>query len=147
MKVILLRDVAKVGRKNDVVEVPNGYGLNKLIPRGLAKAATEENLKAVAQMSERSQEVTAASALVFSELIAALEDKTVEIAEETNEEGRLFKAVSAVEVAEAISAAADKPVQAEQIILGDPIKSVGDHVVTLASGAESRKQTITVVSK
>ncbi len=144
MKVILLRDVAKVGRKNDVVEVPNGYGMNKLIPQGLAKPATEENVKAVNQQAATSEAVATASAEAFAALVAALDDVMVTIKAPANEEDRLFKAVSAEEVAAAIAEATGQPVTTEQIIMGDPMKSVGEHTVTLASGVDSRKVTITV---
>lgn len=147
MKVILLRDVAKVGRKNDMVDVPNGYGLNKLIPQGMAKPATNENIKAIQQQAAKSEAAAADSAKHFSELVAALNDVSVAISVEANEEGRLFKAVNAKEVATALADATGKVVTEDQVILGDPIKQVGEHIVTLASGPESRKQAITVSAK
>lgn len=147
MKVILLRDVAKLGYKNDIVEVPNGFGLNKLIPQGLAKEATAENVKAVEAKAAKSDEVTAASALAFSELQAALEGAEVTINAEANEEGRLFQAVKAEAVATAIETVTGKPVVSEQIVMGDPIKQVGEHVVNVASGADSQKVTLTVTAK
>ncbi len=51
MQVILLQDVAKIGRRFDVVNVADGYGLNKLIPQGMAKPATPENIKKIKAQS------------------------------------------------------------------------------------------------
>lgn len=147
MKVILLRDVAKVGRKNEVVEVPNGYGMNKLIPQGAAKPATAGNMKVVEQQAAKTEAAAAQSAEQFTALVGALEGKTVSVAAEANEEGRLFKAVSSAEVSAAITAATEMTVAEDQIIMGDPMKQVGEHVITLASGPESRKITVTVTAK
>lgn len=144
MKVILLRDVAKLGYKNDVVEVANGYGLNKLIPQGLAKMASDENLKAVHAQAEKSESMTAASSLAFAELTAALEGASIVITKEANEDGRLFEAVKADEIAAAVEKATGKSVLAQQVVLGDPVKTVGEHVTTIASGAESQKVTFAV---
>ena len=55
MKVILLQDVAKIGRRFDIVEVPSGYGMNKLIPQGMAKPATPENVKAINAQSAKTE--------------------------------------------------------------------------------------------
>ena len=53
MKVILLRDVAKIGRRFEIVEVPDGYALNKLIPKKDAEAATPANVKRIQQNKDR----------------------------------------------------------------------------------------------
>ncbi len=53
MKVILLRDVAKIGKRYEVANVPDGFALNKLIPQGDAQAATPDNVKRVANMRLR----------------------------------------------------------------------------------------------
>ena len=47
MKVILLKDVAKIGRRFEIKEVPDGYALNKLIPKNMAQFATPENIKRI----------------------------------------------------------------------------------------------------
>jgi ribosomal protein L9 len=55
MKVILLRDVAKIGKRFAIVDVPDGYALNKLIPSKDAEPATTNNIKRINQLKERSQ--------------------------------------------------------------------------------------------
>ena len=49
MKVILLQDVAKIGKRSDLVEVPDGYAMNQLIPKRMAETATAQNKKRIAK--------------------------------------------------------------------------------------------------
>jgi len=144
MKVILLRDVAKLGRRNEIVVVADGYGMNKLVPAGLAKPATPENIKAHKSQVTSAESAKVESAEAFKDLVTALTDVTVTITMEANEEGRLFQAVKAGTIAVAISKKVDREVKSEQVVLGDPIKSTGEHVITIASGVETIKQSIII---
>mgnify|MGYP000084667775 CR=1 FL=1 len=142
MKVILLQDVAKLGRKHDVVTVPDGYGMNKLVPKGMAKPATPENLKAAQKQAAASASAKADSDAAFAELVAALDGTPVTLAVEANDEGRLFQAVKPEQIAAAVAAATGTPVDASLVVVEAPIKSVGDHGVVIASGAASTKVTV-----
>ncbi len=134
MKVILLQDVAKLGRRYAIVEVPDGYGVNKLIPKGLAKAATPENVKAVMARSGAIAHSKEAAEAAFKELLAALKGVTVTLSAEANAEGRFFQALKPEAIATAVSAAAGIKVTAQQISVAEPIKAIGEHVVTLRLG-------------
>ncbi len=147
MKVILLQDVAKVGRRFDIVEVPSGYGLNKLIPQGMAKQASPENVKAINAQSAKTEADRAASDNVFQEALAAIKETTLEIAAEANEEGRMFQALKVDAILEAVKTATGKEVLESQIVIKSPIKEVGEHAIELVSGDTQSSVKVSVVAK
>ena len=147
MKVILLQDVAKIGRRFDIVEVPSGYGMNKLIPQGMAKPASPENIKAINAQASKTEATRAAGDEAFAEMLAAVKEVVLEIAVETNEEGRMFQALKADAVVDVVKTIAEKDVAASQIIIKTPIKEVGVHAVEFVSGNVSVSVPVTIVAK
>jgi len=145
MKVILLQDVAKLGRRFSIVDVPDGYGINKLIPKGLAKPATPENVKAIKARATAVVSNQAAVQVSFKSLMTALEGKTVSVTAAANSEGRLFQALKPEPIAAALTTASLLPVVPAQIVISEPIKMIGLHQVTLSAGADSQNITISVV--
>lgn len=102
MEIIMLKDVAKVGRKNDIVTVSEGYAINFLIPKGMAKAATagakrEIELKKGKQGAAQSEE-----AEKIASGIRTIDGKSVTIRAKANEKGHLFAALRADAVGEAV---------------------------------------------
>lgn len=136
MKVVLLQDVAKIGRKHAVVEVPAGYAQNQLIPRKLAKPATAENLKAALKEAEHKQAAMAAGDAKYEATRSALKDKKIVIsAPNKNQQGHLFASIKKGEVIEALQKAgiiADP----EMVELPRPIKEVGEHTIELKYGGK-----------
>lgn len=147
MKVILTQDVAKLGHRFDVVNVPDGYGLNKLIPQGLAKPATPENLKAIKAQAERTAADREASAAQFADSVKAVSDKVIDVKAEANEEGKLYQALKVEEIAEAIKQEVEVSVPVSQLHVKAPIKQTGEHVVELASGSSISSFTVNVIAK
>jgi len=147
MQVILQKDVAKLGRRFDVVEVANGYGMNKLIPQGLAKPASPENLKQVGAQAARGEADAAASAAAFTDTIKALAEKVVDVSAEANEDGKLYRALPAEDIVAAIAAETELHVPADQIVLKDPVKHTGEHTIEVAHGTETGSVTINVIAK
>jgi len=143
MKVILEQDVAKIGMRGDVVEVPNGYAMNQLIPKKMASAATGANLKNAEAKAAGKQAQAEADAKMFTVVAGQLKEASLVIKSDTNEEGGLFKAVSPEDIA---AAAGEKSidVDAAQVLVGEPIKSVGEHTVELVRGDARESFTITV---
>lgn len=146
MQVILQQDVAKLGRRFEVVEVSDGYGLNKLIPQGLAKPATPENKKAIEAQAARSAATTEASQAAFANLTAMLEGKVIDVSVEANEDGKLYQALKTDDIVTAIAADIDVTVAPDQIVIKDPIKQTGEHTIEIASGKESGSFTINVIT-
>jgi large subunit ribosomal protein L9 len=146
MKIILLQDVAKIGRRFEVVSVPDGYALNQLIPKRMAEPATPANVKRIEKMNKDKAASVEADSEAFQAAVATIEATPLTITLEANEQGHLFKAVSADDVvvaAQAIGAV----VSADMVSFSAPIKELGAHDVTLQSGADTATITVTVAAK
>ena len=138
MKVILLRDVKKMGRAHEEIEAKDGYALNFLIPQKLAVAATA-HAKQQAQLRLRQagarKEIDAA---LVSKRITALAEGQVIIKKKANEKGHLYDAVDVKEIAEAAQLPADS------IKLEKPIKELGVFDIPVAFGDQFGKFSITI---
>ena len=143
MKVILLKDVAKIGRRHDVVEVPNGYALNMLIPKGLAKAATPENIKQVKAQVAVAGASQAGKDEQFQTTLSLIEYKTIVVSVPANEKGHLFESVKSSSIVGAIGGLG-AVVTEDQIRVETPIKEVGEHTIVLEEGDVTKKITVTV---
>lgn len=146
MKVILLRDVAKIGRRNQVVEVPDGFALNKLIPQGDAKAATAGNIKSIAIQQKKNLEDKEGLVANLKEIAERLTKDPLTITAVANEQGHLFKAVSTEDISEAAKTSGVE-LSKEHLVIESPIKAVGEAAVTLQSQGETFPLTINVVAK
>jgi large subunit ribosomal protein L9 len=146
MKVILLRDVARLGKRFSVAEVPDGYALNQLIPKGMAEAATPENLKRVNARTDKQVSNKVNSEAEFAVALSALKAMPLSITVQANAQGHLFKAVKAADIA-AAAAATGHGIPLDSIALIDPIKSVGDHTVVAKMGAVAGEFILTIISK
>lgn len=147
MKVILLQDVARIGKRFSVAEVPDGYALNQLIPKRMAEPATPANLKKIKQ---REQELAASKEAGNARFTAAKEALAahgpIEVVAEANEQGHLFKAVHEADVVVA-AAAAGIQLESSMVAVPTPIKDLGEHTVLLSGDGETAKFTITVVTR
>jgi large subunit ribosomal protein L9 len=146
MKVILQQDVAKLGKRFDVVTVPDGYGFNKLVPQGMAKPATPENLKSLEAQKAKGAATQAADSAAFADIVKVLTDKVIDVTVEANEDGKMYQALKAEDIVTAIAKDIEVTVPAEQIVIGDPIKQTGEHTVKVANGADTGSFTINVLA-
>jgi len=128
MKVILLRDVAKIGRRYEVVDVPNGFALNKLIPQKMAEVATPAGLKKVALLKQKTLDQKDEQLKELEEIKEKLSGKKVSIKAEANEKGHLFKGVSAKDICENAKVLGISLLE-ENIVIKEPIKTLGEHKV------------------
>jgi len=129
MRVILRDDVKDVGNKGDVVEVANGFGRNYLLPRGLAFVATP-GAETQASSMRRSREVKdAADRAAAQDVAKSLVNAPVTIPARVGPDERLFGSVTTAEIAEAIEAQRGVHIDRKQLILDEPIKTIGTHFV------------------
>ncbi|MCM3128648.1 MULTISPECIES: 50S ribosomal protein L9 [unclassified Paenibacillus] len=124
MKVIFIKDVKGQGKKGQVKEVSEGYASNFLLPRGLARAATDGNMKTLenqnaAEEKRKQQEKDDAVALGKK-----LEEATTVLKAKAGEGGRLFGAITSKQIAEALAGQGFK-VDKRKIELDEPIRNLG----------------------
>ena len=125
MKVVLLKDVKNMGKRDDILTVSDGYARNFLFPQKLAAEATPGTLKEIerkraaqdAREAERRAEAQAKAEL--------LKNKVVVLQVKCGEKGRLYGSVTAAEVAEALEKQHGIKADKRKIDIGDPIREVG----------------------
>lgn len=127
MKVILLQDVKNLGKKNDLVEVAEGYARNYLIPRGLAAEASAANLRQreqtlKTQSRKRQREEDQARAIADK-----LKERTIVVTVKAGEGGRLFGSVTSADIARELERQLSVTVDKRRIELEEPIKAVGTY--------------------
>jgi large subunit ribosomal protein L9 len=130
MKVLLRRNIAKVGQIGDLVEVRAGYARNYLLPQGLATQPTEANIRAVEAEKERYLAEVARQRADQEARAAAVEGKTVTLAARANEEGHLYGSVGPAQV---VAELADQGIFLEpaNVALDPPIREVGEYDVAV----------------
>ena len=125
MRVILLEDVKKVGKKGAIVDVSDGYGANFLIPRKLAVLATKTSLEIKKTQDDnkaKEEELKKQNAIALKEKI---KDYVVEIKAGTGKEGKLFGAVSSKEIVEEYKKQFNVELDKRKFIDFNPIGSLG----------------------
>jgi len=130
MKVILLEDIDTLGRLGDTVTVKAGYARNFLIPRKLALQATEQNLKTQQnqiQALERRKDQAIEEARSLSDKLAGV---MLSYTRKSGAKGQLFGSVTNMDIAASL-AEQGLEVDRRDIVLTDPIKSVGEFDVTI----------------
>lgn len=129
MKVVLLQDVKKVGKKGDIVDVSDGYARNFIIAKKLGMEATNQAIndaKMKSAADERHKEEVLAEAKALAE---SLKDKSVTVSMKAGEGGRTFGSISTKEIAKAVEEQLDLKVDKKKLELKDPIKSLGTYEV------------------
>ncbi len=146
MKVILIKDVAKVGQHGTVKEVADGYALNFLIARGLAIQATPEKMAAHEMAQKREVEARERDHVALVKAIQSLEGARVEITARATEKGGLFKSITVSDIAKTILNKKGIKIQEEVIVLQKPIKQTGESKITLALPDVKAKITLAVIA-
>lgn len=129
MKVVLLQDVKKMGKKGDVVEVSDGYGRNVLIRKGLGVEGTKANLNTAAQRQESKvfkDQVAADEAVIMA---AQLKKVKVVIKVQCGEDGRIFGSVTGKDISEALEKQYKFKLEKKNIRLKSSIKTLGEYDV------------------
>ena len=129
MKVILLKDVKKVGRKFETKDVADGYALNFLIPRKLAEISNASNSKKLATLKVLNEAEKKIQEDLLMKNLKNLEGISIELKEPANDKGHLFKGVHKEEIIEALKAQGHLDITADYIVLEKPLKEVGEHSV------------------
>lgn len=137
MKVILQQDVSGQGKKGQLVNVSDGYARNYLLPRNLAIAATDGNVKVMKQQEKARQKKQEEDKALALEMAKNLEGVVVKIsARSGGDGGKLFGSVTSKEIAEALLEQHGIDVEKNKIVQEEHIKTFGPHEVRCKLGFE-----------
>ncbi len=124
MKVLLLKDIEKLGDFGSILEVTPGYARNYLLPKGLALEATPHNLRKVEQEKSKKASRSMKVKLEAEKLANRLESLSCTIAKQVGENDRLFGSVTSIDIVKYLEAEGIK-INKKCIQLRDPLKSLG----------------------
>ncbi len=144
MKVILLKDVAKLGRRFDIKEVSSGHALNLLIPQGMVLTATPDAIKRIDVLKKQVEGERAIHEELLVKNIKGLEGITVRVVGKANEKGHLFAGLHREELVREIEKQTQLQIDPSFIKLEHPIKEVGDHEIVVEGGGKKAKFTVAV---
>lgn len=125
MKVILLQDVKSLGKKDEIVEVSDGYARNMIFPKKLGVEATTKNLN---DLKLRNQHEDKVAQEIYEAALALAEDlkeKKVTVKMKAGEGGRTFGSVSTKEIAAAVKTQLGMELDKKKMQLSEPIKTFG----------------------
>ena len=142
MKIILLQDVAKVGRKNEVKEVNDGFARNFLLGAGRAILATPANLAKIEGFKKGQNEQQAKTISSAQQLVEKLGDEAIQIKVKASGEGHLFASWHAKDLVTEIKKQFGLDLAEQLIDLPKPLKQLGEHKIALKIG--DREATIKI---
>jgi large subunit ribosomal protein L9 len=145
VQLILREDVYRLGEAGDLVRVKPGYARNFLLPQGKAMIATPGRVQ---ELEHQKRMVAAKQAKALADLSAVktrLASVVLEFRAQAGEEGKLFGSITSQQIAEQLSRKGFA-IDRRKVVLDEPIKSVGTHVVTIRLRAEMSADVKVVVS-
>lgn len=130
MRVILLKDIKGTGKKGDVVNASDGHARNYLLPRGLAKEATDGSVKEVQHQKESADKRKAAELAEAKALAEKIGTLSIEFKSKVGEGGKLFGAITSKDVSELLEKTHGIKVDKKKIEIGS-IKAIGTFTAEL----------------
>lgn len=147
MDVLLLQDIARVGKKNDLLAVGNGFALNYLLPRRLAMVATPTVRKLYAEAIKKRMEEKEQERALQAGAAAALAGKSVTFVKKTTKTSKLYAALSGKAISEACKEQLDIDIAADDITIPSPIKALGTFEVRLKLGETEQPLAVIVTAE
>ncbi|MDX1535486.1 MAG: 50S ribosomal protein L9 [Candidatus Spechtbacterales bacterium] len=130
MKVILLQDVKKLGKKWEVKDVSDGYARNYLFPRNLAKKATEDAINDLKETMRQQEEIANEELQELEDSVASVDGYEIVLEEKADDKGKLYASVKEDKIVKALKAKGFK-VKKSFIKLDNPLKETGEYTVSL----------------
>ena len=128
MKVILLKDVKKLGKAGDVINASDGYARNFLFPKRLAKEATDNNMHILNNQKENERKKKLAELEAAQKLASELKGKEIKITVKTGDNGKLFGAITSKDVAKKIKELYKVEIDKKKIVM-ETIKVAGGYEI------------------
>src|SRR3989344_1052318 len=147
MKIILLQDVPKVGKKWEVKNVADGFAQNSLIPRRLAEAATASAVARASAVRAEADAKRIASEVLLAQNLKKIEAVRVEVSAKANEHGHLFAAIHESDIIKALKQKTGVEVAPEFLKIAHPVKTAGEHHIDVSAGEAKTYFTLSVVAQ
>jgi len=129
MKIILLQDEKKLGKKGDIIEASEGYARNYILPKKIGVEATPKNMNDLKLQKANDAKVAQEQLDAAKALAAELETKQIVVKIKAGEGGRTFGSVSTKEIAAAVKEQCNLEIDKKKIQLSDPLKNFGSYEV------------------
>lgn len=129
MIVILLKDVKGTGKAGEIVKVSDGYARNMLIPRGMAKEATDGNVRSLEKAKAVQAQKDADAKAAAEKLAEELKDKEIVIRTKGGEGGKLFGSITTKDIEAAVKDQLGVKIDKKKMQMESPIKHTGEHEV------------------
>ncbi|MFA5368424.1 MAG: 50S ribosomal protein L9 [Candidatus Paceibacterota bacterium] len=146
MKVILLKNIETLGKKNEIKEVSIGYARNFLIPNKLAILASEENIAAWENQKKLDEERAESELKEIEQAVSKLDGREVIIGVKVGKEGQVFESVTKQKIADKLKEM-DFEIEKNQIMLESPIKEIGEFDVKLSFSHNLEAEIKVIVSE
>jgi len=130
MRVILLQDIEKIGKKYEIKEIKDGYARNFLIPKGLVKPATEEVLKWAEMQKEIGKKKAEEELKEVEEKASKVDGVEITISVKVGEEGQFFEKITCQKISEKLKELGFE-VKPTQIKLEKPLEEIGENPVKI----------------
>lgn len=130
MKIILLQDIDKLGKKGEIKKVSDGYARNFLIPKKMAVLASKSEILKLEEQKKIETRRAEEELIHFQEIASQLDGLELEIAVKTGKDGKLFGAVSASQISGKLKEQGFE-VEDKYIKLAEPIKEIGEYEVLI----------------
>ena len=139
MKIILLKDIPKLGHRYDTKTVSDGHALNMLIPKGLAITATPDAIERIKLLKAKTEGERKIQEDLMVKNITNLENVTITISGKANDKGHLFAGLHREAIVAELNRQAKIQIDPSFIMLEHPIKEVGEHMIEVKSEGKSAK--------
>lgn len=130
MKVILLKNVGKLGEEGNVCDVAAGYARNFLFKNNLAREATAGALKALAEHQAKKEKFAQGKILADKKTSKKIQGLFLRLSEKANEDGVLFASIGAKRIIQEL-AKQEVSVKERQVLLNEPVKKLGEHQISV----------------
>ena len=131
MKVILLQDVKSLGKKDEIVDVSDGYARNFILKKKLGVEATPQHLNDLKLKRQNDAKVAAENLEAAKAFAAEIAGKSIQVSIKAGKDGRVFGSVSTKEIASAAKEQLNYDLDKKKMQLKEPIKNIGTYMVPI----------------
>lgn len=131
MKIILLQDEKKLGKKGDIIEASDGYARNYILPKKIGVEATPKNMNDLKLQKANSEKVAREQLDAAKAMAAELEEKVVTVKIKAGEGGRTFGSISAKEIAAALKEQYNVEIDKKKLQLSENLKTFGSYEIAV----------------